>query len=157
MYKLYNTQKDFTTNFMEFLKKAIPDIRKTQLNIIPYIIFSMIVSESCVPLDMAKVLKDEFSSIQVNSTVKRIRRFFSNKLFKPYLFYQKLMVYILKSFHAKHKDKTLYIFSYMKFYFLLKIIKTLYFKIFNLYNFKIVSYTELLTLYLCCFSHLFII
>ena len=109
MYKLYNTQKDFTTNFMEFLKKAIPDIRKTQLNIIPYIIFSMIVSESCVPLDMAKVLKDEFSSIQVNSTVKRIRRFFSNKLFKPYLFYQKLMIYILKSFHAKHKDKTLYI------------------------------------------------
>ena len=93
MYKLYNTQKDFTTNLKGFLKNAIPDIRKTQLNIIPYIIFSMIISESCVPVDMAKVLKDEFSSIQINSTVKRIRRFFSNKLFKPYLFYQKLMIY----------------------------------------------------------------
>ena len=109
MYKLYNTQKDFTTNLKGFLKNAIPDIRKTQLNIIPYIIFSMIISESCVPVDMAKVLKDEFSSIQINSTIKRIRRFFSNKLFKPYLFYQKLMIYILKSFHAKHIDKTLYI------------------------------------------------
>lgn len=97
MYKLYNTQKDFTTNLKEFLKNAIPDIRKTQLNIIPYIIFSMIISESCVPVDMVKVLKDEFSSIQIHSTIKRIRRFFSNKLFKPYLFYQ------------KHEDKILYI------------------------------------------------
>ena len=86
-----------------------PTLEKLGLNIIPYIIFSMIISESCVPLDMAKVLKDEFSSIQINSTIKRIRRFFSNKLFNPYLFYQKLMIYILKSFHAKHIDKTLYI------------------------------------------------
>ena len=29
MYKLYNTQKDFTTNLKGFLKNAIPDIRKT--------------------------------------------------------------------------------------------------------------------------------
>ena len=40
-----------------------PTLEKLGLNIIPYIIFSMIISESCVPLDMAKVLKDEFSSI----------------------------------------------------------------------------------------------
>ena len=109
MYKLYNTAKDFAINLSQTLKNAIPDIRKTQLNIIPYIIFSMIISESCVPMDMAKVLKDEFSFIQFDSVIKRIRRFFSNKLFKPYLFYQKLMIYILKSFRAKHEDKTLYI------------------------------------------------
>ena len=53
-----------------------PTLEKLGLNIIPYIIFSMIISESCVPLDMAKVLKDEFSSIQINSNIKRIRRFF---------------------------------------------------------------------------------
>ena len=53
-----------------------PTLEKLGLNIIPYIIFSMIISESCVPVDMAKVLKDEFSSIQINSTIKRIRRFF---------------------------------------------------------------------------------
>ena len=39
MYKLYNTQKDFTTNLKGFLKNAIPDIRKTQLNIIPYLTY----------------------------------------------------------------------------------------------------------------------
>ena len=26
MYKLYNTQKDFTTGLMSFLKNAIPDV-----------------------------------------------------------------------------------------------------------------------------------
>lgn len=109
MYKLYNTAKEFTTDFKQTLEKAIPDIKKTQLNIIPYIILSMILSESCVPLDMAKVLKDEFSSIQIDSVIKRIRRFFSNKLFNPYIFYQKLIMYILNSFHPKHEDKTLYI------------------------------------------------
>lgn len=109
MYKLYNTQTDLTTSLMKFFKKAIPDIRKTQLNIIPYIILGMILSESCVPLDMAKVLKNEFSSIQVDSVVKRIRRFFANKLFKPYSFYQKLIIHVLNSFHVKHEDKTLYI------------------------------------------------
>ena len=109
MNKLYNTAKDFATNLSKTLKNAIPDIKKTQLNIIPYIILSMILSESCVPIDMAKVLKDEFSSIQIDSVIKRIRRFFSNKLFKPYVFYQKLIIYILKSFYSKHTDKTLYI------------------------------------------------
>ena len=58
---------------------------------------------------MAKVLKDEFSSIQIDSVIKRIRRFFSNKLFNPYILYQKLIMYILNSFHPKHQDKTLYI------------------------------------------------
>ena len=109
MNKLYNTAKEFATNLSQTLKNAIPDIKKTQLNIIPYIILSMILSESCVPIDMAKVLKDEFSFIQTDSVIKRIRRFFSNELFKPYVFYQKLILYILNSFHSKHHDKTLYI------------------------------------------------
>ncbi len=109
MNKLYNNQKDFTSKFMEFLKSAIPDIRKTQLNIIPYIILSMIISESCVPLDMAKVLKDEFTYIQSDSIIKRIRRFFSNKLFNPYVFYQKLIVHVLNIFKSKHDDKVIYI------------------------------------------------
>lgn len=109
MFKLYNNQIDFATKFTKFLKDAIPDIRKTQLNIIPYVILSMLLSESCVPLDMAKVLKDEFSSIQSASIVKRFRRFFSNKLFNPYIFYQKLIIYVLNSFKSKHEDKVIYI------------------------------------------------
>lgn len=109
MDKLYNTQEDFTSRFKKFLKKAIPDIRKTQLNILPYIIFGMIISESCVPSDISKVLKDSFSTIQSDSVIKRIRRFFSNKLFKPYDFYKKLIIYVLNSFKSKHDDKIVYI------------------------------------------------
>ena len=39
MSKLYNTQKDITSNFETFLLNSIPNIRKTQLNIIPSILF----------------------------------------------------------------------------------------------------------------------
>ncbi len=109
MNKLYNNQKDFTSRFSKFLKLAIPNIRKTQLNIIPYIILGMILSESCSSPDIAKVLKDEFSSVKFDSIIKRIRRFFSNKLFNPYLFYQSLVIYVIKSFKTKHLDKIIYI------------------------------------------------
>ena len=109
MYKFYNTQNDFTSHFSQFLKKAIPDIRKTHLNIIPFIILGMILSESSSSSDIAKVLKDSFSSIQFDFVIKRIRRFFSNNLFNPYLFYQNLIVFVLNSFKFKHIDKTIYI------------------------------------------------
>ena len=109
MNKFYNNQNNFASDFKKFLTKSIPNIKKTQLNIIPYIILGMIISESCVPSDIAKVLKNEFSSIQFDSIIKRIRRFFSNKLFNPYIFYRHLIVYVLKSFVPKHSDKTLYI------------------------------------------------
>ena len=109
MFKLYNTQQDFTSTFTKFLENSIPGIRKTQLNILPSIIFGMISSESCAPCDIAKSLKDDFSSIQFDSVVKRIRRFFSNNLFNPYDFYKNLIVYILKDFHSKHSDKNVYI------------------------------------------------
>ena len=42
MSKLYNTQKEITTKIAKFLKDSIPNIRKTQLKIIPNIIFGMI-------------------------------------------------------------------------------------------------------------------
>ena len=109
MNSLYNTQLDFTRGFEKFLVDAIPNIRKTQTNIIPSIILSMINSESCVPIDMAKTLKDDFSSIKVDSIIKRIRRFFTNKLFNPYDFYKSVIDYVIKSFKVKHEDKTLYI------------------------------------------------
>lgn len=109
MIKFYNTQEDFASGFKIFLKKAFPDIRKTHLNILPYIILGMIISESCVASDISKVLKDSFSSIKFDSIIKRVRRFFLNKLFDPYLFYKKLIIYVLKSFKSKHNDKFIYI------------------------------------------------
>ena len=42
MNKLYNTQLHLTSGFTKFFLKAIPDIRKSHLNILPFIIFGMI-------------------------------------------------------------------------------------------------------------------
>ena len=81
---IYNTQKEITSKISNILLKVYPNIRKTQENIIPAIAFGMILAESSSATDIAKELKDEFSIIQYDSVVKRIRRFFNNKLFKPY-------------------------------------------------------------------------
>lgn len=75
MFKLYNTQKEIASNLKVFLLSAIPDIRKTQLKIIPFIVIGMLLSESCVASDIAKHLKDEFSEVQHESVVRRITRF----------------------------------------------------------------------------------
>ena len=107
MSKLYNTQKDITINFKCFLKKF--HLRKTQLNILPSILFGMIQSESVSAPDIAKVLKDEFSFIQFDSVVKRIRRFFNNSLFDPYLFYKDFISFILDHYKKKHQDKRVHI------------------------------------------------
>ncbi len=60
MTKLYNTQTEITNKFREFLKINVPGLRKTQLKIIPEIIFGMIFSESVVSTDIAKCFKENF-------------------------------------------------------------------------------------------------
>ena len=107
MSKLYNPQNQITTNFERFLKKF--HLRKTQLNILPAILFGIIQSESVSAPDIAKVLKEEFSLVQYDSVVKRIRRFFNNTLFDPYLFYKDFISYILDNYKKKHQDKRVHI------------------------------------------------
>ena len=60
MTKLYNMQTEITNKIREFLKINVPNLRKTQLNIIPEILFGMISSESVVSTDIAKCLKINF-------------------------------------------------------------------------------------------------
>ena len=105
MYKVYNNQEEFATNITDFLLKCIPDIRKTQLKIIPYILLGLILAESIVASDIAKKLKGDFTLVQHDSVVKRLRRFFANKLFKPYVFYDAIIKYIIKKFKSSHPDK----------------------------------------------------
>ena len=81
MIKLYNIQSDITRGFSKFLTSSIPNLRKTQLNFLPSLLFGMINSESCASSDIAKSLKDELKWAQYDSVVKRINRFWSNKLF----------------------------------------------------------------------------
>ena len=96
MNKLYNTQEKITNKIREFLKNNVPNLRKTQLNIIPEIIFGMIFSESVVSSDIAKCLKNEFSHVQLESVQRRIRRFFNNTLFDSGVFFNALITYVIK-------------------------------------------------------------
>ncbi len=109
MYKIYNTQDDFATNIKLFLISIIPDIRKTVLNILPYILIGIINSESLVASDISKHLKGNFSLVQHDSVIKRIRRFFKNKLFNPYDFYDKIIRFVISSYKPKHYDKRVHI------------------------------------------------
>ncbi len=70
---IYNTQEEIASNIKQKLKEIIPNIRKTVLNILPYILIGMFDSESVVASDISKSLKGSFSLVQHESVVKRIR------------------------------------------------------------------------------------
>lgn len=109
MSKLYNTQEDFAIGFNKFIKNIFQNIRKTQLNILPYIIFGMVKAESSVTSDIAKELEGKFDFVQHDSNVKRIRRFFNNKLFDGELFYDLIIKYVIYNYKKKHKDLRVHI------------------------------------------------
>ena len=108
MNKLYNTQNKIASNIFKFLN-SVGNFRKTQLNIIPFIVIGMILSESVVSSDIAKKLKDNFSFVHHDSVVKRIYRFFNNKLFNPYLFYDLIIKHVISNFSVKHSDNKIFI------------------------------------------------
>lgn len=105
---VYNSQDEIASNIVKILKKCGIS-RKTQLNIIPYIIIGMILSGSTVASDIARKLKGNFSLIQHDSIIKRIKRFFTNKLFNPYDFYDKIIRYVISNYTVKHSDKRVHI------------------------------------------------
>ena len=109
MNKVYNTQEEIASEIEMFLKEIFKDIRKTQLNILPYIVLGIILSESVVASDIAKELKNQFSFVQLDSVIKRIKRFFSNELFKPYDFFEHVIKYIISNYKKKHGDKRAHI------------------------------------------------
>ena len=69
----------------------------------------MINSESIVSSDIAKTLKDDFSLVQYDSIVRRIRRFFNNILFNPYSFYESIIKYVISNYKVKHSNNTIHI------------------------------------------------
>ena len=109
MNKVYNTQEEIASEMKDFLLKSNPNIRKTQLKIIPFISLGMILSESSVASDIAKTLKDEFSLVQHESVIRRIKRLFKNKLFDPYKFYDYVIRYVISNYKPKHDDKRIHI------------------------------------------------
>ena len=109
MNKLYNTQEQIARKIEKILLEVNPNVRKTQLKIIPYVVIGIILSESSVASDIAKHLKDDFSLVQLDSIVKRIKRLFKNKLFDPYKFYDDVIRYVISKFKSKHNDKRVHI------------------------------------------------
>lgn len=109
MNTIYNKQSDIATNFKQFLLKICPNIKKTQLKIIPFIIFGIISSESSVASDIAKSLKDEFSLVQHDSVIRRIKRLLTNKFFNPYSFYDLIIKHVIFNYKKKHSDKRVHI------------------------------------------------
>ena len=108
MSKLYNTQENITTSLRDFFKNCC-HLRKTQLNILPAIIFGMAISESCITNDIVKVLKDEFHLVYPTSTERRIRRFFNNTLFDNYKFFDDIITDIISRYKFSHNDKRVHI------------------------------------------------
>ena len=99
MSTFYNTQENFASRLISFLKDSVPNLRKTQLNILPHIIWGMINAESAVASDIAKHIKGEnFDNIQFDSKVKRIRRFFNNELFDSYSFYNNIIKFVIANY-----------------------------------------------------------
>ena len=84
-------------------------MHKTQLNIIPEIIFGMIMSESVITSDISSHLKDNFSFNLHDSNNKRIYRFLNNKLFNSYEFYENIIKYVISNFKVKHNDNHIHI------------------------------------------------
>ena len=109
MNKVYNTQEEIATKLKNFLLECFKSIRKTQLKIIPYIVIGMVLGESVVASDIAKNLKSDFSLVQHDSVIKRIKRFFTNKLFNPYDFYDKIIRFVISKYKVKHHDKRIHI------------------------------------------------
>ena len=72
MSKLYNSQENFAINFNKFVLNIYPKDRKTQLNILPYILFGMTKAESSVASDIAKELEDKFA--KYNNSIADIRK-----------------------------------------------------------------------------------
>ena len=95
---------------MNFLKKLYLISEKLGLNILPHIIWGMILAESVVASDIAKHIKgSNFDNIQFDSKVKRIRRFFNNNLFDAYSFYDSIIKFVIDNYKKKHKDNRVHI------------------------------------------------
>lgn len=86
MIKVYNTQEDISSGFHKFLKIIDKNIRKTQINFLPYLLFGIILAESIVPSDIAKSLKNKFTRVQLDSVKKIIKRFFQTNILSHTIF-----------------------------------------------------------------------
>lgn len=109
MNKLYNTQGEIANTIRSFLKENTSSLHKPQLNFLPEVIFGMITSESSVASDIAKSLKEDFTLVQYESTIKRIHRLFNNSRYEGKNLFTDIVKYIISNYKFSHNDKRVHI------------------------------------------------
>ncbi len=110
MSKLYNTHEDLANDFRDFLKVSCPFLSKPCLNIFPDILTSMIHSTSCITKNIALSCKgSKFDFLQHESIDRRIRRFYNNSNYDPYLIYDSIIKHVISKFVCKHGDNRIHI------------------------------------------------
>lgn len=109
MNKLYNTQNEIANIIRTFLKENTSSLHKPQLNFLPEVIFGMIVSESSVASDISKSLKEDFTLVQHESTIKRIHRLFNNPRYEGKNLFIEIVKYIISNYKFSHNDKRVHI------------------------------------------------
>lgn len=104
MFKLYNTQTSLARDLSNFFRNIFPNISKSHLKIIPYIILGMVQSESVVTSDIVKMLKGDFSFVSPFSSIRRLERFFNNPKFDVYSFYDSIIRFVISNFKSKNPN-----------------------------------------------------
>lgn len=107
---VYNTFDDFAIAFSSFLSFSCPFLSKPCLNIFPEVLTSMISSSSCHTKDISLACKgSKFDFIQPESVDRRIRRFFNNSNYDPYLIFDSIIKHVISKFTCKHSDNRIHI------------------------------------------------
>lgn len=75
--KEYYNQEKIASNLRNFFQKIF-NLSKPHLKVIAFIITGMISAESVVTSDISKKLKDDFSTVLLESVERRFRRFFNS-------------------------------------------------------------------------------
>ena len=102
-------KKKITSKIELFLQENISCLHRPQEKMIPSIIFGMIMSESVVTQDIARILKDDFSLVQLDSVSRRIRRLLNNSRFDGYLFYKETITHVINNYKVKHSSITVHL------------------------------------------------
>lgn len=108
MSKAYYNQLIISSSLTKFFKNIF-SLSKPHLKLLSFIIAGMISAESVVSADISRKLKDNFSFVLLESTQRRICRFFTSFSCIAYSFYVAFISYIISHFKVKHFDSKVHI------------------------------------------------
>lgn len=107
MNKYYYNQEKIASSFRKFFEFF--SLSKPILKSLSYFITGLISAESVVTSDVSRKLKDDFSTVQLESNERRFRRFFKSFSSIAYSFYEAFISYIISRFCGIHSDNHVHI------------------------------------------------